>query len=61
MKRYFLLLIVLLTGCNGEKNFADNITLNFPKDEKLIFQEFNDDLTHPRHITDLYWRNSSSY
>lgn len=46
MKRYFLLLIVLLTGCNGEKNFADNITLNFPKDEKLIFQEFNDDLTH---------------
>lgn len=46
MKRYFLLLMVLLTGCKGEKIFADNINLNFPKDEKLIFQEFNDDLTH---------------
>lgn len=46
MKRYFLSLIVLLTGCKKEKFFEDNITLNFPKDEKLIFQEFNDDLTH---------------
>lgn len=46
MKKYFLLLIVLLKGCKEEKIFEDNITLNFPKDERLIFQEFNDDLTH---------------
>lgn len=42
MKRYFLILIVLLIGCKEEKSFADDIVLSFPKGEKLAFQEFNE-------------------
>ena len=45
MKRFFLILIVVLTSCKEEKTFADDIVLSFPKDEKLTFQEFNDDLS----------------
>lgn len=46
MKQFLLILIVLLTACKEEKNLAEDIVLDFPKGEKLTFQEFNDDLTH---------------
>lgn len=42
MKRFLLILIVLLTACKEEKSFADDIVLSFPKDEKLTFQQFNE-------------------
>jgi len=41
---FYLCLILLLSSCRKENNFADDITLNFSKDEKLTFQEFNDEL-----------------
>jgi hypothetical protein len=46
MNKSLLVLVVLLIGCKEEKTFADDIVLDFPKDEKLTFQEFNNDLTH---------------
>jgi len=46
MNKFLLILIVFLISCKEEKSFADDIVLNFPKDEKLTFQEFNNDLTH---------------
>jgi len=42
----FVLILVFLISCKEDKTFADDIVLSFPKDEKLTFQEFNDDLTH---------------
>ncbi|MFL9834002.1 hypothetical protein [Chryseobacterium terrae] len=44
MDKFLLILFVFLISCE-EKTFADDIVLNFPKDEKLTFQKFNDDLT----------------
>jgi len=41
----FVLIFTFLIGYKKEKSFADDIVLTFPKDEKLTFQEFNDDLT----------------
>lgn len=46
MNKFLLVLIVLLISCKKEKTFADDIVLSFPKDEKVTFQEFNEDLTH---------------
>lgn len=46
MNKFLLILIVLLTACKEEKNLTEDIVLDFPKDEKLTFQEFNEDLTH---------------
>ncbi|MCD1115495.1 hypothetical protein [Chryseobacterium turcicum] len=46
MNKFLLILIVLLTACKEEKNLTENIVLDFPKDEKLTFQEFNENLTH---------------
>lgn len=43
---FYLIFALLLSSCKKEKSFAGNIILKFPKDEKLIFQEYNDDLTH---------------
>lgn len=40
----YVCLILLLSSCRKQNNFADDITLNFPKGEKLTFQEFNDEL-----------------
>lgn len=42
MNKFLLILIVFLISCKEEKSFADDIVLNFPKDEKLTFQKFND-------------------
>lgn len=36
-----LLISIVLIGCK-KKTFADDIVLNFPKNEKLIFQQFNE-------------------
>lgn len=43
---FYIVITSLLIICKKDTSFADNIVLDFPKDEKLIFQEFNDDLTH---------------
>lgn len=43
MKQFLLILIVLQIGCKEEKSFADDIVLNFPKDEKMSIEEFNSD------------------
>lgn len=42
MKKFLLILIVLLASCKEEKSLADDIVLSFPKGEKLTFQEFNE-------------------
>lgn len=42
MNKFLLVLIVFLISCKKEKAFADDIVLNFPKDEKLTFQKFNE-------------------
>lgn len=42
MNKFLLILIVFLISCKDEKTFADDIVLNFPKDEKLTFQKFNE-------------------
>lgn len=42
MKQFLLVLIILTISCKEEKTFADDIVLNFPKNEKLTFQNFND-------------------
>ncbi|OBW39803.1 hypothetical protein AB670_03846 [Chryseobacterium sp. MOF25P] len=44
MNKLLLILIVFLMSCKEEKSFADDIVLNFPKNEKLTFQNFNDDM-----------------
>ncbi|WP_131725322.1 hypothetical protein [Chryseobacterium sp. Leaf180] len=44
MKKFLYILIALVTGCKEEKSFADDIVLSFPKEEKLSFQNFNDDM-----------------
>ncbi|WEK68811.1 MAG: hypothetical protein P0Y62_13255 [Candidatus Chryseobacterium colombiense] len=46
--KYLLYIVIasLLISCKKDKSFADDIVLDFPKDEKLKFQEFNEDLTH---------------
>ncbi|MGE6395663.1 hypothetical protein [Chryseobacterium scophthalmum] len=44
MNKFLLILIVFLISCKEEKSFADDIVLSFPKDEKLSFQNFNDDM-----------------
>jgi hypothetical protein len=44
MKQFLLILMVLQIGCKEEKSFADDILLNFPKEEKLSFQNFNEDM-----------------
>lgn len=36
--------ILILSNCK-EKTFAENIELIFPRNEKLTFQEFNEDLS----------------
>ena len=38
----FILIFFLLIGCKEEKTFADDIVLNFPKEDKLTFQKFNE-------------------
>ncbi len=38
----YLILLLLLFSCK-EKTFADDIVLNFPKNEKLTIQKFNED------------------
>lgn len=45
MKILKLLLFILIIVSCKEKTFADDIILDFPKGEKLTFQEFNNDLT----------------
>lgn len=42
MKKFLYIFFVLFTACKEEKTFADDIVLNFAKDEKLTFQEFNE-------------------
>ncbi|MEG1590257.1 MAG: hypothetical protein RR391_05215 [Chryseobacterium sp.] len=42
MNKFLLILIVFLISCKEEKSFADDIVLNFPKNEKLTFQKFNE-------------------
>lgn len=42
MNRVLLILIILITSCKEKKSFADDIVLNFPKSEKLTFQNFNE-------------------
>jgi len=42
MNKFLLVLIVFLISCKEEKAFADDIVLNFPKEEKLTFQKFNE-------------------
>lgn len=39
---HFLLLFVLLTGCQ-KNSFADNISLAYPKNTEMKIQEFNED------------------
>lgn len=43
MNKFLLVLALLLMSCKEEKTFAIDIILNFPKDEKLTIQEFNED------------------
>jgi len=40
---FYILISLVLLSCNKEKSFADDIVLNFPKDENLSFQKFNED------------------
>jgi hypothetical protein len=42
MNKFLLILIVFLISCKEEKSFADDIVLNFPKEEKLSFQKLNE-------------------
>lgn len=42
MKNYTLLLLLLFLNCKEKTSFADKIQLDYPKDEKLTFQEFNE-------------------
>ncbi|WP_407403996.1 hypothetical protein [Chryseobacterium sp.] len=42
MNRVLWILIILITSCKENKSFADDIVLNFPKDEKLSLQNFNE-------------------
>lgn len=44
MKTFYLIFTSLLIICCREKNFADDITLEFPKNTKMKIQEFNEDL-----------------
>jgi len=44
MNKFLLVLALILMNCEKEKTFADDIVLNFPKDEKLTFQKFNEGL-----------------
>ena len=44
MKTFYLIFTSLLIICCREKNFADAITLEFPKNTKMKIQEFNEDL-----------------
>lgn len=43
---FFVLISIFFFSCKEEKTTPDDIVLSFPKNEKLIFQEYNDDLTH---------------
>lgn len=40
---FYVLVSLFLFSCKEEKTFADDIVLNFPKDEKLNIQKFNED------------------
>lgn len=58
VKRYFLILTVLLIGCKEEKSFADDIVLSFPQDEKLTIQKFNEDANEAG--TNLFYKGYDS-
>lgn len=52
------ILILIIFSCK-EKTFADDIVLNFPKNEKLTFQEFNEGLDDDG-SNFIYYGNASS-
>ena len=69
MKTFYLLLVSLLIISCKEKTFADDITLEFPKNTKMKIQEFNEDLDefgteiiyfgkHNKKIDVKYYENS---
>lgn len=43
MKKFLVILTVLLLACKKDKSFADDIVLSFLKDEKMSIEEFNTD------------------
>ncbi|MBW8522121.1 hypothetical protein K0U91_06510 [Chryseobacterium chendengshani] len=43
MKKYLLILMVLLVSCEEEKTFADDIVLSFPNHTMMKIQRFNED------------------
>jgi hypothetical protein len=44
MKTFYLIFTSILIISCQEKTFADDITLEFPKNTKMKIQEFNEDL-----------------